>query len=125
MADNLSEIAFIRSQEYVSDLRHNVVTKQPTMPSKKSFKTFLEIGKEYLYCACGDSQNQPFCDWTCKSNKKGYKPLKFTFEDEESKIRGLCGCKLNNPAKGPFCDSTHKRIKDWDNIDFLPQEFKK
>jgi len=22
----------------------------------------LEVGKEYYYCACGLSKNQPFCD---------------------------------------------------------------
>ena len=122
--ENLSKIAFIRSQEYVSDLRHNVISKAPTSPNKKSYKTFMEVGKEYLYCSCGDAKEQPFCDWTCKLNKKGFKPLKFKFEDTESKVRGICGCKLNNPAKGAFCDSSHKRITDWEKIEFVAQEFK-
>jgi len=26
------------------------------------FRVKLEVGKEYYYCACGLSKNQPFCD---------------------------------------------------------------
>ncbi len=36
----------------------------------------LERGKDYLYCTCGLSKYQPFCDGTHKDTD--FKPLKVT-----------------------------------------------
>jgi len=40
---------------------------------------------------------------------EGFLPLRFVHE-EEDKIIGLCGCKLNHVSKGPYCDGSHKKI---------------
>lgn len=55
--------------------------------------------KNYYWCSCGMSKNQPFCD----SSHRGtlFRPLKFNLE-EKVKSMQLCGCKLSKQA--PFCD---------------------
>ena len=42
--------------------------------------------------------------------------VKSNYIDEDDRIKGVCGCKLNNEVSGPFCDGQHKKI-DFDNID--------
>jgi len=34
----------------------------PEIGGRKSIKIEEETGKEYYWCACGKSSNQPFCD---------------------------------------------------------------
>jgi sterol desaturase/sphingolipid hydroxylase (fatty acid hydroxylase superfamily)/CDGSH-type Zn-finger protein len=63
-------------------------------------KLVLEPG-DYLYCNCGFSQNQPFCDGSHHGTK--FQPTKFTMK-REREVK-LCNCKLC--AKGPFCDNSH------------------
>lgn len=60
----------------------------------------------YLYCQCGFSKNQPFCDGSHHGTK--HKPLTFTINKErECK---LCQCKLTK--KGPYCDNSHLEQKN-------------
>ena len=57
--------------------------------------------KNYYWCSCGMSKNQPFCD----SSHLGtaFKPLRFQIDEElPGKTMHLCGCKLSKNA--PFCD---------------------
>jgi hypothetical protein len=59
-------------------------------------------------------QTQPWCDDTCHTDKniKGWEPLKFSVENEQT-WHSLCGCKrTSNP---PWCDGTHSTmdINDW------------
>ena len=56
---------------------------------------------DYLYCNCGFSKNQPFCDGSHHGTKMH--PTKFTIKKE--KEYKLCNCKLCK--KGPFCDNSH------------------
>lgn len=63
---------------------------------------------DYLWCSCGNSSKQPFCDGSHHGTK--FKPVKFTLE-KEKKVR-LCNCKLSK--RGPFCDFSH--------IGFVKQE---
>lgn len=59
---------------------------------------------DYLYCTCGYSQNQPFCDGSHHGTK--FQPTKFTIRKERE--YKLCNCKLCE--KGPFCDNSHLKI---------------
>jgi CDGSH-type Zn-finger protein len=62
--------------------------------------------KNYYYCTCGQSSQQPFCDSSHKGS--AFKPIKFSL-DEKSERLHLCGCKLTSQA--PFCDGkTCKKI---------------
>ncbi len=61
----------------------------------------LEKGEKYLWCQCGKSKNQPFCDGTHHGSK--FKPL--LFESKKTGKVKLCNCKITK--KGPFCDNSH------------------
>lgn len=76
----------------------------PVVAQKAPFPVELVAGKTYFWCACGRSQNQPFCDGSHKATD--ITPVKFTAES--SKRAFLCGCKSS--ANKPFCDGTHKTL---------------
>ncbi len=67
-------------------------------------KVSLEQGKEYYFCACGRSKNQPFCDGSHVGTD--FKPKPFTAK--ESGDAYLCQCK--HTANAPFCDGSHKQF---------------
>ena len=65
-------------------------------------KVILEAGKNYLYCTCGKSSDQTFCDGAHKGTD--FKPLKFSVE--EIGTYSICRCKkTKNP---PYCDGSHR-----------------
>jgi sterol desaturase/sphingolipid hydroxylase (fatty acid hydroxylase superfamily)/CDGSH-type Zn-finger protein len=64
-------------------------------------KIHLEKGAKYLWCQCGMSQNQPFCDGMHHGTKM--KPL--LFEAKRTGEASICNCKLTK--SGPFCDNSH------------------
>lgn len=59
----------------------------------------------YLWCACGRSKNQPYCD----NSHKGLaiKPVRFTVDSDT--LLALCGCKRTNTP--PYCDGTHLNLE--------------
>lgn len=63
----------------------------------------LEANKRYVWCACGYSENQPFCNGNHK--QEGGTPMPFTVD--EGKKAALCTCKLTSTP--PYCDGTHKK----------------
>ncbi len=65
----------------------------------------LEKGKKYLYCQCGMSKTQPFCD----GSHHGTKIKPFLFEAKRTGNVKLCNCKLTKGA--PFCDDSHVDFK--------------
>lgn len=79
---------------------------EPVIAQKKPFIVELEEGKEYWWCACGRSTNQPFCDGSHQGT--GIEPLSFVAE--KSGKRGLCGCK--HTATPPYCDGAHAKLDD-------------
>jgi CDGSH-type Zn-finger protein len=64
----------------------------------------LEKGKNYAWCSCGESTNQPWCDGKHKGSS--FKPLVFTAE--EDKTGWMCTCK--HSSKPEFCDGSHKQL---------------
>ena len=68
------------------------------------YQVALEEGKAYFWCACGLSQNQPFCDGAHKGT--GLQPVRFTAES--SGVQNLCGCKATDGQ--PFCDGAHNML---------------
>lgn len=60
---------------------------------------------DYLYCTCGYSKTQPFCDGSHHGTK--FQPMKFSIKKERE--YKLCQCKLCE--KGPFCDNAHLKMK--------------
>lgn len=76
----------------------------PIIAQKAPYPVELEAGKTYFWCACGRSQNQPFCDGSHKAT--GLSPVRFTAEADRKAF--LCGCKQS--ARSPFCDGSHKSL---------------
>jgi CDGSH-type Zn-finger protein len=76
---------------------------QPKIAQKSPY--ILEVEpKKYAWCACGLSENQPYCDGTHKSTD--LKPI--IVEITEKKKIAWCGCK--NSANQPYCDGTHTKL---------------
>ena len=67
-------------------------------------KVEVEAGKNYFWCACGRSANQPFCDGSHKGSE--FAPVKWTAEDDGAKF--FCACKQTDGR--PFCDGSHKKL---------------
>jgi CDGSH-type Zn-finger protein len=77
----------------------------PVIARKEPVPVPVEAGKDYWWCACGQSKNQPFCDGSHK--KEGlFSPVKWTADKTGTKW--FCGCK--NTKNQPFCDGTHKNL---------------
>ncbi len=77
--------------------------EMPIIAQKRSYTIDEEAGTKY-WCACGKSNNQPYCDGSHKGTS--FTPVKV--EIKESKKVYWCGCK--HSKKGPFCDGTHRDI---------------
>jgi CDGSH-type Zn-finger protein len=62
----------------------------------------LALG-EYMWCACGRTKDQPFCDNSHQDT--GCTPVQFAITEENQEV-WLCGCKrTGNP---PYCDGSHQ-----------------
>jgi len=77
--------------------------EEPTIAAKYPALVTLEPGM-FLWCACGKSSNQPFCDGTHRGTK--FTPV--FFKVPEKKEAWLCQCKHTGNA--PYCDGTHKTL---------------
>ena len=76
----------------------------PVIAERSPIGVNVEEGKEYWWCACGRSQNQPFCDGSHKGT--GFSPVQFKAEKSEE----VWFCRCKNTANKPRCDGTHKRV---------------
>ncbi|MEZ5415207.1 MAG: CDGSH iron-sulfur domain-containing protein [Opitutaceae bacterium] len=75
----------------------------PEIPQKSPYVKKMPAGT-YWWCACGKSQDQPFCDGSHKGTSIAPKKVELT---EETTV-AWCGCK--DSANGAFCDGSHKQI---------------
>ena len=77
---------------------------EPTIAQKEPYEVDVEAGKTYLWCACGLSKKQPFCD----ASHKGSDIVPVRFLADKSEAVYFCGCKRSG-AK-PICDDTHLNL---------------
>ena len=75
----------------------------PEIPQKIPYVIDCEPGT-YAWCACGKSDNQPFCDGSHQGTD--FTPYAYTAED--SKKLFFCGCKRTEGV--PLCDGTHNQL---------------
>ena len=80
------------------------MTDTPSIAQKAPYPVEVEEGKNYFWCACGQSSKQPFCDGSHKDT--AFSPVKYT-APKTGKVF-FCGCK--HSAKKPVCDGTHSKL---------------
>ena len=73
----------------------------PVRASNTPFAVTVEQGKDYLWCACGRSKNQPFCDGSHIGS--AFAPVKYSATASQEVY--FCGCK--GTANQPLCDNSH------------------
>ncbi|VAW99643.1 Glutamate synthase [NADPH] large chain [hydrothermal vent metagenome] len=76
---------------------------EPVCAKQGPYTVELEPG-DYYWCACGLSNNQPFCDGSHKDTD--FTPEKLTITEKGT--FHLCGCKRS--ADKPMCDGTHTKL---------------
>ncbi|MBV9993548.1 MAG: CDGSH iron-sulfur domain-containing protein [Alphaproteobacteria bacterium] len=83
----------------------------PTIASPKGYYFEVKAGQRYLWCSCGRSAKQPFCDNSHVGTE--FKPVLFVARKDEDVI--FCGCKHTGTA--PFCDGAHNNLATYENED--------
>lgn len=79
---------------------------EPKIAGTAPMPVEVEEGKNYFWCSCGMSSNQPFCDGSHKGTE--FSPVKYTAEKDGKAF--FCTCKRSD--KSPLCDGSHKALKD-------------
>ncbi|KPM48086.1 glutamate synthase-related protein [Jiulongibacter sediminis] len=85
--------------------------QQPKIADTKPKAVQLKKGEEKFWCACGRSNNQPFCDGSHRDT--GFEPVGFTPEKTEEAYLCMCKC-TSNP---PYCDGTHNSLSEEEKDD--------
>ena len=80
------------------------MSEQPEVAGRVPLVIELEEGKNYAWCHCGKSANQPFCDGS--HTGPGLKP--HVFKAEKSGRVAFCMCKQTGSV--PLCDGTHASL---------------
>jgi len=78
--------------------------QEPECPKTSPYALELDAGI-YWWCACGRSENQPFCDGSHQGT--GLEPVELELAEAEKVW--LCGCKRSGDK--PRCDGAHKQLK--------------
>jgi CDGSH-type Zn-finger protein len=77
---------------------------EPNIAQKAPFPVDVTAGKKYFWCACGKSDNQPFCDGSHSDTE--FTPV--AYEADKDRTLYFCGCKRT--AGAPLCDGTHNSL---------------
>lgn len=86
-------------------MQHDVT--QPVVAGYKPYYAELKARRPYLWCACGRSANQPFCDGAHEGT--GIEPLRYVAKAQGEEAL-FCLCKQTRTP--PFCDGSHNNLLD-------------
>ena len=92
---------FVKSDTPGSELSKQYKREKRT--GTEPLQTTLKAGT-YLYCQCGYSSNQPWCNGSHHGSK--FRPM--VVEIKKEKKASICTCKLTKTP--PYCDDSHKSI---------------
>ncbi len=87
-------------------------TDMPRIAAYKPVYMELEKDKSYLWCSCGLSKKQPFCDQSHQGTR--FKPVRYVAREDGEEVL-FCACK--HSADQPFCDGAHNNLKDVYDVD--------
>jgi CDGSH-type Zn-finger protein/mannose-6-phosphate isomerase-like protein (cupin superfamily) len=79
--------------------------REPLIAGTKPAYRELVAGQRYLWCRCGRSKNQPFCDGSHAGT--GFQPLAYVARHDQEEAL-FCMCKRTGTP--PFCDGTHSNL---------------
>ena len=94
---------FIKSKKEGSEISKGF--KKQSYVTNEPLKTTLAPGN-YLYCACGKSADNPFCNGS--HHGTGIKPI--FFEVKKERKMSLCTCKMTKTP--PYCDLSHEGMEN-------------
>lgn len=77
---------------------------EPVVAQTSPYDVEVEAGQDYWWCACGKSDDQPFCDGSHRGT--GFSPVQYTAEKSEKVW--FCGCKKTGDV--PQCDGSHNKL---------------
>ncbi len=80
------------------------MTDIPEIAQAAPFPVEVTEGKTYMWCSCGRSARQPFCDGSHKDTAQV--PVKYTAPATQKVF--FCGCKQTGDV--PLCDGTHSTL---------------
>mgnify|MGYP000382552022 CR=1 FL=1 len=80
------------------------MTEKAKIAALQPVQCKIEADKEYAYCTCGHSKEQPFCDGSHKGTS--FRPLIFT--SPVTTYEPICACKQTKLT--PYCDGSHCRL---------------
>lgn len=78
--------------------------EEPEIAGTKPLLVAVKAGRPVLWCSCGRSQNQPYCDGSHKGSD--FRPVKYMPEEDGEVL--LCACKRT--ASQPICDGSHNNL---------------
>jgi class 3 adenylate cyclase/CDGSH-type Zn-finger protein len=78
--------------------------EKPVVAATKPVTVEVVAGETYYWCACGRSNNQPFCDGAHAPTR--FAPVAFTAQKSGKDL--LCLCKRT--ANPPYCDGSHRGL---------------
>ncbi|HEY1146795.1 MAG TPA: cupin, partial [Allosphingosinicella sp.] len=79
---------------------------KPVVAQTKPFYRELKAGRTYMWCQCGRSVRQPFCDGRSHIGT-GFEPVAYTARADGEEVL-FCGCKQTGTP--PFCDGAHNNL---------------
>ena len=79
--------------------------KKAVIAARLPYPMEVKKGETVQWCACGLSQNQPWCD----GSHRGTDFVPVTFTARRDQIVFFCGCK--HSKRGEICDGSHARLE--------------